>query len=189
MNFLRKCSLFITVFTPFLTYGLSEYLTSADIKKNPIYMATVALQNAAKKGDVKEMKKCLQLGADVNDCDGCSWPHAGRMVLTEAIDSGVTGAVKLLLDSGAEVERFAEVSYELNMLEPKVRNYPQLSYAIVVGASLEIIQLLIRYSNNLNIATDYYPWTPYKIAAFYKKYEVMALLEKAGADTNDSLST
>ncbi|MDT8413651.1 MAG: hypothetical protein RQ875_14385 [Vicingaceae bacterium] len=159
-----------------------------EIKKNPVYMATLALRNAAKHGDIEKMESAILLGADINDCYGLSWPHAGRMILTEAIDSRSVEAVRFLLVSGAIVECFAEVPFHLNILEPKVRNFSQISYAIMVNAPIKIIELLIRYSKNLNITTDYYSWTPYKIAAFYKNYKVMALLEKAGADTDASIS-
>lgn len=187
MNFIRNFSLFIVLSVPALAHGLSEYLTMKDIKNNPVYMATLALREAAKKGDVKEMKKCIQLGADVNDCEGCSWPHAGRTVLVEAIDSGCLEAVELLLDSGAIVEQISDVPSEHNKLNPRTRNVPQLSYAIMVGAPLEVIALLIQHSEDVSLPDIYIGWTPYKIAAFYKNYEVMALLEKAGADTDASI--
>lgn len=149
--------------------------------------ATHALRAAAKKGDVEKMKKYIYLGADVNNVDGCDWPHAGRAMLTEAIDSGSLEAVNLLLDYGATVESLSEVPYHLNKLEPKTRNVPQLSYAIMVGAPLEIIKLLIKFSKNLNASDPYLGWTPYKIAAFYKNDAAMAVLAKAGADTDESI--
>lgn len=186
MNFLRNFSFFIVLSVPVVAYGYTQILSlDGDIKKDE---KTIALRKAAKKGDIKKMQRCIQNGADVNDVEGRSWPHAGRSILTDAIDSSSVEAVELLLKSGAIVEDSAEVPYFLNTLKPLERNFSQLSYALILHASTEIIELLIRYSKDINSASEYYGWTPYKIAAFYKDYRVMALLEKAGADTDTSIS-
>ena len=139
-----------------------------------------ALRIASKKGDTTLMQLLIKLGANVNDVVGRDWPHAGRTVLVEAIDSGSFEAVKLLLDSGADSEIQSEVPTNLNILNPRIRNFASLSYAIMANASIEIIELLIHYSKNLNISTDFYDWTPYKIAEFYKNSQAMAALSSTG---------
>lgn len=144
------------------------------------------LRNAAKNGDSQAIKQYLQDGADVNAYFERDFPRAGVTVLTEAINSGSADAVRTLLEHGAIVETFAATPD--NKLEPKSRNMPQLSYAIMVNAPTEIIKLLIQYSKDLNI-TDMAKlgWTPYKIALKYQRDDVMKLLELAGADTDTTM--
>lgn len=144
------------------------------------------LRNAARSGDVNAIKQYLQDGADANAYFERDFPHAGVTVLTEAINSGSADAVRTLLEQGAIVETFAAVPD--NKLEPKSRNMPQLSYAIMVKAPIEIINLLIQYSKDLNI-TDMsrLGWTPYKVALKYQRDDVMKQLELAGADTNTTM--
>ena len=182
-----KKLLILTLYTSFMHSTLlsssSEEIKHDTMQQTQSLANTSALRIASKKGDTTLMQKFIQLGADVNDVMGRDWPHAGRTLLVDAIDSGSYEAVKLLLDAGADSEIQSEVLTDLNILNPRIRNFASLSYAIMVNAPIEIIELLIHYSKNVNISTDYYNWTPYKIAAFYKNYQAMAALSRAGAVT------
>lgn len=146
--------------------------------------ATTNLRHAIKTGNIAHMQQCIEQGADVNDRDGCDWPHAGRTMLTDAIDNKSVEAVELLLRSGASVEEISDIPSEYNKLKPATRNVPQLSYAIIVNAPLEIIKLLIQYSKNIDAPDIYIGWTPYAIAQYYKHIQAMDLLSQAGANTD-----
>jgi ankyrin repeat protein len=147
--------------------------------KSPL---ATAFRIAARKGDAAMIELLIQSGANVNDTWGCDQPHAGRTILVEAIESGSEQAVKMLLEHDARVEDFSELPVEFNRLEPKERNFMMLPYAIMIEAPIEIIELLIKYSKDLNKPTYYGDWTPYAIAAQYKNTQAMAALANAGAN-------
>ncbi len=143
-----------------------------------------ALMIAAENANIEIMKELIKAKADVNYNEGCDWPRAGRTVLTYAIHSGSFDAVRILVEAGANVEVIADVPHEFNILKPSTRNVPHISYAIMVNASIKIIEILIQFSKNINKTDIYIGWTPYMIASYYKNTQAMAALSKAGADTN-----
>ena len=196
MKSLRNLSLFflLSVSAQVLSCYLEAPEQSAKSLEDLRQDATQELRIAARAGDSLTMADCIFRGADVNDREGCTTCPV-KSVLSLAIDKASENneseykgfdAVKLLLDSGADIEALSDVPAECNKLEPKVSLFPPLSYAIMVDAPLKIISLLRWRGANVQRADIIgLGWTPYRIAALYKNYEVMEMLKAAGVETDD----
>lgn len=142
------------------------------------------LMKAAEKGDVQTMQVLIDQGADVNENEGMDQPHHGHYVLGYAINSGSAQAVKLLLESGAKVDTITDIDeFAFNRLEPNAR-VSHLGYAIMINAPIEVIDLLINQSKNLNFDHLSIGWTPYLIAKRYGNEKAAQALSNAGADTS-----
>lgn len=138
------------------------------------------IKEAIAKNNIKEIRRCIALGADLHQHEGQDFPKMGRTLLSYAINKDSVKAVAILLEAGVCVESAADLPIEIG-IKLEERYLPHLSYAIAVGASLPIIKLLIKYSKDLNIGDPYHNRTPYEIAQHFKRKDVMLALKKAGA--------
>lgn len=167
---------------------LCEPNTSSEERKQKIKqgikeVVTQDLRRAIKEKDMKRVFVYILLGADVNDVEGQSQPQMGKHMLADAIESGSIGIVELLLKKGASVESQSDLSSDIG-LELQTRYLPHLSYAIAVGASFEIIKTLTQHSKDVNIGDFARGRTPYEIANYYGRAEVVAFLKESGAKTD-----
>ncbi len=141
------------------------------------------IKEAIQAGDIKDLHYYIAQRPDLDQQECHGQAHMGKTLLSYAINSRSVQAVAILLKAGACVEIQSDLPVQV-AAQLKTRFLPHLSYAIAVGASLEMIKILIKYSKDLNICDLYYDRTPYEIARYYKRADVMRVLEKAGAKTS-----
>ena len=122
----------------------------------------------ARKGDVEEVRKCIQNGADVNSVNN-GWTTA----LTLSSSEGCTEIVKLLLENGANVH-----------IRSGLFSVTALMLASFNGHT-ETVKLLLEYGADLE-ANDNQDWTPLMWAikgGYYKSYpRTLKILLENGAD-------
>lgn len=144
------------------------------------------LMLAAQDGNIKEMKKLISAGANVNAIYGCEQPHAGNPVLRYAIDSRSLEAVALLIAAGANINGATEspiVIHNKSFLpQLHVRNISLLAHAIRIHAPLEIIKTLIESGAHLESHVLSYGWTSLMVAAYVGNIEAVYCLLEAGAN-------
>ncbi len=141
----------------------------------------IPLMIATQKQDLISMQTLINAGADVNAIYGWDQPHCGKSVLACAIDTHSIDAVKLLLEAGACVETPADIPEKYFHISKALglRAFPLISYAIIVNAPIEIIELLIQHSKNLNATGPFdknQKYTCYEIAQYCQNTQAMRLL-------------
>nr|7TBO_A Chain A, D12 LOV2-DARPin fusion [synthetic construct]7TBO_B Chain B, D12 LOV2-DARPin fusion [synthetic construct] len=125
----------------------------------------LALLEAAKKGQIEEVRRLLELGADANGADG-----TGTTPLHLAAYSGHLEIVEVLLKHGADVDA------------SDVFGYTPLHLAAYWG-HLEIVEVLLKNGADVN-AMDSDGMTPLHLAAKWGYLEIVEVLLKHGADVN-----
>lgn len=125
----------------------------------------MALEQAAAKGNVSEMRKLLDGGADVNEKE----PFSGYTPLHWATDNGHSDAVALLLERGASVN-----------VQNESGDTP-LHVAALFGHK-SIIQILVDAGANLKVKNENNQ-TPKELARAEKKKGAYSLLKKLEAKT------
>lgn len=118
-------------------------------------MEETPLMKASLSGNLKQMKKEISSGANVNAIAFRDQPRGGSPVLRYAIDSGNPRAVKLLLSKGANPNEFTDHA-PIHTRSNNVRNLSLLSYAIRTKAPLSIIKELVKYGANIDGAPKVY---------------------------------
>lgn len=125
---------------------------------------TFNLYDAVMNGDVKECKRCIEAGADVNYIGG------RRPLLHEAIDNNMVDCARVLIEAGADcmaVNEYGEIP---------------LHWA----QSVEAIKLLL-LENNRSAGIDhksYDGYTPLQTTIMNKSRECVELLIESGASVN-----
>ena len=119
------------------------------------------LSKAAYDGDVKGIKRLLRQGANADSYAGDRFPP-----LFSAASKGKTGAARILLDNGANIDR----KYTLN---------GSALFAAIYGNHVETVALLISRGADVNLRNG--DETPLKIARANGYDGIVVLLKKAGA--------
>lgn len=145
--------LVMTVFVVFLIAGCNQkgYLGEE-------------LLAASKDGDIEEIKRLIDSGADVNARDLDTW----QTPLHWAPIWGQTDMAKILIDAGADVN--ARDDYERTPL-----------YLAANNGHTDIVKLLIDAGADLNARCDD-EWTPLHVADKNGHADIVKLLARHGAD-------
>jgi uncharacterized protein len=126
----------------------------------------MSLIRASAKGDLSQVKKLIDEGADVDTADA-----SGRTALLEAAWGGYTDIVKYLIDKGATVNH-ADMS-----------GFTPLMRAIEDGHNA-IVTLLVKNGADVNTRGNVRGSTPLMIAAEKGELKVIELLLDHGAKIN-----
>lgn len=128
------------------------------------------LLDAARKGDIKKVRKLLEQGADVDakDIDGLTALH-------EAAENKHTDVVKVLLQAGADA----------NIRDRKWYAWTPLDKAVMNGC-VDIVKVLLEAGADVNAKHGEHNLTVLMMAALSGHTETVAALLDAGADVNTS---
>jgi len=126
----------------------------------------MTLIRASSKGDLSAVKKLINEGTDVNECD-----NNGRTALIEAAWAGHADVVKLLLDKGANVDTADNSGYTALMRASEEGIVP-------------VINLLIQKGANVNTRGKVRGTTPLMLAAEQGHVKAMEVLLDKGAKIN-----
>lgn len=171
----KKTALFISliVFNSYNAYACALSAKQATLATDKL---SGQLMEAAKRADIQSMTSLINAGADVNFETEWDQPHCGEPVLGFAIASKSPQAVKLLLDAGANPNRWMNAGF-LN-----IRVHSLLSYAIGIHAPIEIVRDLITAGADVNRKTLIYGNVkPLDVAKAVYYPEAVELLLQAGA--------
>ena len=124
-----------------------------------------ALTGAAARGDLKEVNKLLDEGADLNEIDG----HKQTAIKAAAV-RGKTNMVRLLAERGAD----------LNCKPPNSEACTPLHMAAAMG-HIDTVRTLIEKGADVN-AKDKHNWTPLHYAISKNDAETVRILVQAGSD-------
>ncbi|KAJ3652486.1 hypothetical protein Zmor_018447 [Zophobas morio] len=124
------------------------------------------LRIASRKGDLEEVKRCLQNFADINSCS-----DLGNTALSFAALPGHVNIVKYLCAKGANIN---------TMTKPQGRT--PLSWA-VRGRCLDVVKILLEMKPSINTA-DCDGNTPLINAILESTTDIASMLINAGADIN-----
>ena len=127
---------------------------------------TSALHEAAKSGDVEQIKSLISEGADVNRRDSNQWT-----ALHEAAHNGKIEAARLLISNGAEVD------------VKEKDGWTPLFLALPSG-NQDLISLFVNNGADVNVKCGQYEETPLQYAARNDFKEITKLLIDSGADVN-----
>jgi len=124
-----------------------------------------ALTGAAARGDINEVNRLLDEGADLNEKDG-----NGFTAIALAAMNGKSNMVKLLADRGADVN-----------IKELGGGWTPLHLAVARTADIETVRALIEKGADLNVK-DSHKWTPLHWATYYGRAGIVRLLVEAGSD-------
>jgi hypothetical protein len=124
-----------------------------------------SLQEAARDGDIEQLKRHIANGANVNEVDQYNWTP-----LRGAIDSDQVEATRVLLEAGANVN-----TKDADGMTPLIR--------ATVKGDKDIVELLVAKGANL-AAKDDYQRMALHAAVMMGHMETVEILVKAGADVN-----
>mmetsp|Transcript_38926 Transcript_38926/g.49694 ORF Transcript_38926/g.49694 Transcript_38926/m.49694 type:complete len:413 (+) Transcript_38926:75-1313(+) len=158
-------------------------------------MYTFALHRAASQEDISEIKRILEMGVDINQCDtfkqtplhvasskgrtdnveflleNGSYIHSkdsnGSTALHLATDFGYPDTVEVLLSKGAFVKTKDD------------NNYTPLHWACIHG-HIDIVLLLLEHGADIG-ATDCWLWTPLHWACYHGHIDLIDVLFENGA--------
>jgi hypothetical protein len=172
----KKTALFISVIILNSYNVLACALSACDVPLQRAASLSWQLLEAAESADIQSMTSLINAGADVNFETEWDQPHCGQPVLGFAIKSKSAKAVKLLLDAGANPNRWMEAGFL------KIRIHSLLSYAIGIHAPIEIVRDLITAGADVNRKTLIFGKVgPLDVAKAFYYPEAVELLLKAGA--------
>ena len=157
------------VFCVVLTLGILRFLTSCTTTKTPLPQSVDAypLHDAAKEGNLEEIRRLLKSGTDVNMSG-----YRGWTALHWAVHSKHKDVVELLISSGASIDVKAN------------DNKTPLHVAAERGPK-DIAELLIEEGADIGaVDSGYEGGTPLHWAAFRGQKAVAELLIERGADIN-----
>lgn len=152
-----------TIFSQYLKNGIDVHIKLQDESSLLLY-AVIA-------GNIAAVEALIEHGADISLID-----RDGKNALLTAIDVGDIAMIKTLLQKGADVNGKIETIQYAN---PKIYG-TSLAYATASGQK-EIVQLLLDSGAAAKIKTEDGA-TAMKFAYLYNHYEIMDILEDAGAE-------
>lgn len=119
------------------------------------------LKIAAKKGEVKKVRRLIEQSIDIHRTDDQGWT-----ALMFAVQEGHQGVVELLIEQSADVNVRGEEGWTPLMLA-------------ALEGDVQIVKLLIEAGANINAKNDY-DWSVYMFAILSKNNEIIQILENAG---------
>ena len=178
-----------------LTNGLALFLVILMNGCSEPPRATISIHEAAKTGNVDQLKRHIYWGADVNSVisndalpivitfrDNTIQLTNGVAPLHHAVGFGRSEIVQLLLKNGADVNKLSTAGYAP-------------IHIAAINGSTRIAQTLIENGADVNIAvhmsvsgdeeiSDVEGYTPLIMAATTNNIEMLRLLDNSGADVN-----
>ena len=167
---------------------LSAPIPSTRLQDVQVPVPHPELFNAARQGDIEEVKRILSCNVDINK---------GELTpLYIAAENGHTEIVKLLLDAGAKVDettlycvaQFGNTELLALLLEAGAdvngeKDYDSPLYVAGRYGNTETVKLLLKAGANVN-KTGFLGATPLFVAYHRDHLEVVDILLEAGADKN-----
>jgi len=149
-------------------------ISKCDIDHTPqteLDAITMNLFGSCQQNDLERVAKLINSGVDVN----CQLSGCYNTLLNVAIDNKLTDMVRLLLDSGANPNKYNTIEYQPSKI-PLVHALNKRSY--------EIIDMLLAYGANPNIEIDMHDATPIMHYSSLNSKRIMKRLLDAGANIN-----
>lgn len=150
-------------------------------------ISKTALMRAVEKGDNNLVRWLINHNANLNKETDWDQPHAGKPALSFALEAKNLEAVKLLVESGANVNLYNDLGTEDNLRTVpeslRQRNVPLLTYAIGAKLPMPFIETLLSSKNiAVNQKTFLGTATPLMIASAIGYEQAAKALLDAGAD-------